>query len=93
MHLTDLATAYASLRKISRLIYVCLLTKSENEIMTEQNEAAKVAVRMLSVTCVTIKLNYRPLPTCGNAENGIWLTCKLAQSIYTHGCIRLGLVL
>ena len=52
----------ASLRKFSSLICICILTKSENEAMVEQNEAAKVAVRMLSAKCVTIKLNYRIVP-------------------------------
>ena len=84
MHLTALATTYASVRKISSLICICLLTKSENEVMIEQNEAAKVAVQMLSVKCATIELNNHPIPTCGNAENGIWLTCKMEQSVYTH---------
>ena len=85
MHLTALATAHARLRKISSVICICLVTKSENEAMIQQNEAAKVAAWMLSVNCVKITLNNRPLPMCGNAENGIWLTCKMEQSVYTHG--------
>ena len=60
MYLTALATAHSRLRKISSLICICLRTKSENEAMTYQNEAAKVAVRMLSVQgpCV-----YTVIPT------------------------------
>ena len=52
MHLTALATAHARLRKISSVICICLLTKSVNEAMKQQSEAAKVAARMWNVTCV-----------------------------------------
>ena len=31
---------------------MCLVTKSENEAMIQQSEAAKVAARMLHVKCV-----------------------------------------
>ena len=40
------------LKKISSVICICLLTKSENEAMIKQSEAAKVAARMWHVKCV-----------------------------------------
>ena len=52
MHLTALATARARLRKISSVICICLLSKSENEAMIQQSEAAKVDARMRHVKCV-----------------------------------------
>jgi len=75
---------YASLRKISSVIRICLLTKSENEAMIYSRTKL---LRLLSGTwCVglTIKLNNRPTPSCGNAANGIWLTCKIEQSVHTY---------
>ena len=64
MHLTALATAHASLRKISSLVCICLLTNSENEAMTYQNEAAKIAVRDVMCNDQTKQSSRTNLQNC-----------------------------